>query len=207
MRKIIFLVCILTTVFANAQRVVKETFESNKFRWEEFYEKECSVSIQDGYLVLQNKVKELPVCTVTELPIAMDNDNWGNLVIKNNFKITFKLLVPKLNDEYWFGILYNYEDENNYSSFLVQEKKYRIYNKRNGTLSLSKQSQIILKSGKNKEVTVELQKKGNKLIFTVDNMEVETITKKLYSNSFGFYMEGSNTIKIDEVIIEQQGEE
>lgn len=206
MRKIIFLACILTTVFANAQRVVKETFESNKFRWEEFFEKECSVNIQDGYLILQNKNKELAVKTVAEFPITMAYDNWGNLIINNNFKITFKLLIPKLNDEYWFGILYNYEDENNYSSFLVQEKKCRIYNKRNGTLSLSKQNQIILKSGKNKEVIIEMQKKGDKLFFTVDNMEVETITKKLFSNSFGFYMDGSNTIKIDEVTIEQQGE-
>ncbi|GHV34209.1 hypothetical protein FACS1894178_1280 [Bacteroidia bacterium] len=111
------------------QRVVKETFDSNKFRWEEFFEKERSVSIQDGYLVLQNKEKESEVRTGAELPIILENDNWGNLIIKNNFKITFKLLVPKLNDEYWFGILYNYEDENNYSSFLVQEKKYKIYNK------------------------------------------------------------------------------
>ena len=197
MRKIIFLICILTTsVFVNAQEkmVIKETFDNNKFQWDEFYEKEYSGSIQDGYYILQNKKDGFLVQSTTELPINIDY----------NFKITFKFLVPKVDDKYYFGIIFNYEDENNYSNFLVSEKKYRIWNEVNGTRSISRQSSIILKSGRNKEVIIEIEKKGNKLIFRVDNMEAVSITKKLNFNTFGFQVEDSNTIKIDEVVIEQQ---
>ena len=101
MKNIIFTVCIFICAFANAQDkiIVKEDFENNKFQWEEFFEKEYSGNIQDGYYVLQNKKKDYLVRSVTELPINVDK----------NFKITFKLLVPQLNDEYYFGIIFNYE--------------------------------------------------------------------------------------------------
>jgi len=175
MKQIIFLVCVFAYTFVHAQEkiVVKETFESNKFRWDEFFEKEYSGSIQDRCYVLQNK-KDGFVGSVTELPIN----------IENNFKITFKFLVPKLDDKYYFGVIFNYEDENNYSSFLVSEKKFKILNRVNGVNSISRQGGIILKSGKNKEVVIEIEKKGKKLIFNVDNMEAVTITKMLNFNAF-----------------------
>ncbi|MDR1348805.1 MAG: hypothetical protein LBJ63_10375 [Prevotellaceae bacterium] len=196
MKKILLAVFVLISAFVNAQdkRVVTETFDSNKFQWDEFYEKDCSGSIQDGYFVLQNKKNEHLVRSVTELPINVDN----------NFKITFKFLIPKVNDEYYFGIIFNYEDENNYNNFLVSEKKYKILNKINGISSISRQGGIILKSGKNKEVIIELEKKGENLSFHVDNMEAIRITKKLKFNTFGFQVEDANTIKVDEVVIEQQ---
>ena len=195
MKKIIFLACVFSCTFVHAQekRIVKETFESNKFQWDEFYEKDYSGGIQDGYFVLQNKKNGFLVRSVAELPINIDN----------NFKITFKFLVPKINDDYYFGIIFNYEDENNYSNFLVSEKKYKMCNNVNSTNSISRQGSLILKSGKNKEVIIEIEKKGNKLTFSVDNMEAVSITKKLNFNTFGFQVENANTIKIDEVIIEQ----
>jgi hypothetical protein len=197
MKKIIIsLACVLTSVFIHAQ-AVRETFDNNKFQWDEFFEKDYSGSIQDGYFILQNKQKGGLVRSVTELPINVDN----------NFKITFKFLIPKLNDEYYFGIIFNYEDENNYSNFLVSEKRYKMLNIVNGTSSISRHNSIILKSGKNKEVTIELEKKGSKLIFRVDNMEAVSITKKLNFHAFGFQVEDANTIKVDEVVIEQRAEE
>jgi hypothetical protein len=199
MKSIIFTVCVFFCVFANAQDkiVVKEDFDNNRLQWEEFFEKEYSGSVQDGYYVLQNKKKDYLVRSVTELPIDIDK----------NFKITFKFLIPNLNDEYYFGIIFNYEDENNYSNFLVSEKKYKIWNRVNGINSLSRQNSIILKSGKNREVLIEMEKKGDKLFFRVDNMDAATVTKKLHFNTFGFQVENANTIKVDEVIIEQQSEE
>ena len=180
-------------VHAQEKIVVKETFESNKFRWDEFFEKEYSGSIQDRCYVLQNKKDGYYVQTVTELPIN----------VENNFKVTFKFLIPKLDDKYYFGIIFNYEDENNYSNFLVSEKKFKILNRVNGVNSVCRQGGIILKSGKNKEVTIEIQKKGKKLFFSVDNMEAVDITKKLDFNAFGFQVENANTIKVTEVLIEQ----
>jgi hypothetical protein len=186
---------VFCTLLANAQDkiVVKEDFDSNRFQWEEFFEKEYSGSVQDGYYILQNKKDGYIVRSITELPINIDG----------NFKISFKFLVPKLNDSYYFGIIFNYEDENNYSNFVVSEKKFKMFNLTNGIISLSRKNDIILKSGKNREVVIELEKKGPKLIFRVDNLDAIQVTKNLEFNTFGFQVENENTIKVDEVIIEQ----
>ena len=199
MKYIFILTFVFTSLFSNAQEkiTVKETFENNRFQLDEFYEKDYSGSIQDGFFVLQNKKDDILVRSIAELPIRIDQ----------NFKITFKFLIPKISNDYAFGIIYNYEDENNYSSFLVSEKKYKIYNRVNGIWSISRQGSIILKAGKNKEVIIKIEKKGNKLIFNVDNMEAISITKKLAFNAFGFQVENANTIKVDEVVIEQLSEE
>ena len=119
MKYIFILTFVFTSLFSNAQEkiTVKETFENNRFQWDEFYEKDYSGSIQDGFFVLQNKKDDILVRSIAELPIRIDQ----------NFKITFKFLIPKISNDYAFGIIYNYEDENNYSSFLVSEKKYKIF--------------------------------------------------------------------------------
>ena len=190
---------LLTFTFVNAQeqRVIKEDFDSNRLRWDEFYEKDYYGGIQDGFFVLQNKKDGFVSWSVTDFPIDIDN----------NFNITFKFLVPRLSDKYYFGIIFDYEDENNYRSFRVSEKRYKIVNTVNGISSLSRQGSIILTSGRNKEVIIDMEKKGNKLLFNVDNMEAVEITiprtRSLNSNSFGFLVEDANTIKVDEVIISQ----
>lgn len=184
------------TIYAQEKMVFKETFESNKLQWDETYDKSSYAVVQDGFLVLKNDDNETR--SVADFPID----------IEKNFKISFKIIAEKINDENWFGIIYNYEDENNYSCFFVQEKKFKVINKRNGESSISRKSDIILKSGKNIEVNIVVEKKGQKLIFTVDNMEVVSLTKPLQFGTFGFCStKDKNTIKVDEVIIEQMSED
>ena len=47
------------------------------------------------------------------------------------------------------------------------------------------------------------QKKGRKLSFLVDDMDVITITKNVTNNIFGCMVIGDTTIRLNEVIIEQ----
>lgn len=194
MKRILFLMCLVAAIGANAQEkmIIKETFENNRLRWDEFFEKDCSCNLGNGYLELQNKKDGWTVWNSTELPVSPDA----------NFKITSRILVPKLNDTYFFGILFNYEDENNYSSFMVSEKRFRLYNKTNGTNSLSRHNSIILNSGRNKEVVIEMEKRGDKLTFCVDGMEALKMTKRINYSTFGFIVNGANTIKVLEVDIE-----
>lgn len=182
----------LTTTFAQEKQVIKETFETNKYQWDEFYENSCTASIQDGYLLLENGNKTM-LRSVVELPINIDR----------NFKISFNINVKKVSDDDWFGIVYNYEDENNFCYFLIQEKKFTIINKVNSVSSVSRKGNIILKSEKEKDVNIDMEKKGNKIIFSVDNMEVISITKNFVNNTIGCCVLGENTIKVNELVIEQ----
>ena len=195
MKKVLLIafVLICTTINAQEKITIKETFENNRLKWEEYYEKEFSGTIEDGYYVLENKKADTAIYAIANLPI----------IVEKNFKITVKLLVPQLNDKYYFGIIYNFKNSNNCSKFKLTEGKFKIIDKENGNESLNYQTQIILKSGKNKEVLVEIIKKGTKITFNVDDMEVYQDVGKIEYSKFGFFVEGKNTIKVDEITIEQ----
>lgn len=194
----LMLLCLLPFAFTVAQgrRVIKDNFESNRFQWEEFYEKTCSAGIQDGYLELKNTDASQMAWSVAELPVD----------IEKNFDMSFTFQVKEINDKYWFGIVFNYEDADNFNYLIVQEKRFQLINRVNGVSSISRRNDIILKKGKNKEVKIAMNKKGGKLKFLVDDMDVITITKSLTKNAFGCIVVGENTIKLKEVLIELQGE-
>lgn len=195
MKRILFFIFFLaaaTGINAQDKILIKEQFENNRLGWDESFEKDFSCSLNDGFLELQSKKDELSVTNVTELPISLNG----------NFKITSHILVPRLNDKYFFGIIFNYNDENNYNSFVVSEKRFRLYNRTNGIDNLSRHNSIILNAGKDKLVMIEMEKRGDKLTFNVDNMEVLKITKKLDYSTFGFIVRGASTIKVMSVDIE-----
>lgn len=181
------------TVNAQNKRIIKDNFETNRFQWDEYYENNSSASIQDGCLLLKCNEDNLMAWTVSELPINIDN----------NFNLSFNFLTREINDDYWFGIVLNYEDENNFLYFVVQEKKFQLVKRVNGVNSIVRRNAIILKKGKDKVVNIKVNKKGNKLNFLVDDMDVITITKMLDFNTFGCIICGDKTIKLTELTIEQ----
>lgn len=189
---------ILTNVLvAQNQSIKKETFDQNTYGWEEKVEKKKSATIKDGYLVLTNKKKEGSIEITTRLPLQ----------VKKRFKVTSKLLIPKLNDENRFGVIFNKIDDENYLAFLVKKENYYLINKENNTTTLEKTGKIKLKEGKNQTVTIIYENKGGKLVFVVNGMTAIEVKQDLRYSDFGFYSEGSGTIKIDEILIEQQIDE
>lgn len=189
---------ILTNVLvAQNQSIKKETFDQNTYGWEEKVEKKKSATIKDGYLVLTNKKKEGSIEITTRLPLQ----------VKKRFKVTSKLLIPKLNDENRFGVIFNKIDDENYLAFLVKKENYYLINKENNTTTLEKTGKIKLKEGKNQTVTIIFENKGGKLVFVVNGMTAIEVKQDLRYSDFGFYSEGSGTIKIDEILIEQQIDE
>lgn len=189
---------ILTNVLvAQNQSIKKETFDQNTYGWEEKVEKKKSATIKDGYLVLTNKKKEGSIEITTRLPLQ----------VKKRFKVTSKLLIPKLNNENRFGVIFNKIDDENYLAFLVKKENYYLINKENNTTTLEKTGKIKLKEGKNQTVTIIFENKGGKLVFVVNGMTAIEVKQDLRYSDFGFYSEGSGTIKIDEILIEQQIDE
>ena len=52
-----------------------------------------------------------------------------------------------------------------------------------------------------------MEKTGGKLVFSVDNMEAITMARNVKFTTFGFFVEGDNVLKVDEVMVEQMESE
>ena len=204
MKTLFFLWCLLfahTAIYAQ-NRIIRDNFEDtrNRFRFEENFNRHSSAMIQSGGLVLQNRDKNSSIKIVTEIPLPMDIDRI--------FKVISTIFVPNL--QHNFGVIFNYVNDNSFDRFVVAPGIYTVISRVDGIDTSISTGRIILRQGRNREVVVEMERRGSRLIFNVDNMEAVSFNLGAQDNNvtlrngrFGFISEGANTITIKEVAIDQ----
>ncbi|MBQ7532784.1 MAG: hypothetical protein IJT45_03695 [Bacteroidales bacterium] len=213
----------LFPLFAKAQtKRINETFNADdkvRFEWEEYVDKKGGVEIKDDCLLLTNKEKGTSKMTSVNLPIS----------VENSFEISVSMIVPNLNDKEYFGITIDNTEDYIKKAFFIKENllKFRIiqneiegdeYDDNSESMQsyafltgangkpIGENKKIKLNGGKNIPVNVVIEKKGKKLILSINNMKV--FEKEYKSSDFmtsptlGFIVNGNNSIKIDEITVE-----
>ncbi len=187
---ILFLMVANIVLYAQDGLYIRETFEDQIYLdWQEYSTKNGSAIVKYGYLELVCKEKEQARRVFVDLPLEIEKD----------FTITAVINVPSLNDEYYFGIEFDYSDDFKQVGFLLKE----------GTFALSIGSTITqeipvkLSKGRNQIVNLKLERSGNNYIFGLNNMEVWKFKRQINYPKLSFYTSNVSTIQIKEVTIEQ----
>ena len=198
MKKIIFAIALLCAcLFANAEKVTRtDDFAEgeSKFGFEATADKKHSVTLDGEYLVITSKKDWYKVGS--RFPV----------IARENFKISYKLLFPKLDADHVFGLVFNYdEDENKGDILYITENKFYIYDA-DGT-KLGKAEKLKLKKGKNVEVTVDIEKKGKKLLISINGIDFQNEDLQIKTSYMGFCINEKNTLKVDKITITQNVED
>jgi len=176
-------------VFSNEENIIKETFDKNVFKWEEYTDKKLgTVIIQNGYLTLNAKKSILS--PKTRFPIDINRD----------FKVTYKFVVPVLDNKSSFGLSFSATDEQQ-GVFMVSKGSYALTYR-----GITKNGKLPLKGGKDQTGILSMEKRGNTLIFSVNGMTACEIKEELQSPRFGVVLHsplGKTTLLVDEIIINQ----
>ena len=146
-------------------------------------------------LNLENKKGEkILVHTETDLPIQTEYD----------YKITSKLIIPKINSDEIFGILFDMDEKFNRLAFIFSEDSFKVCTFNGGKFNFENSYDLIIKLPKGKDKLMEfvLEQKGGKLIISYDNMEIFSQKRTIYSPIFGFIT--TSKLQIDEVVVEQE---
>ncbi len=205
--------------FSGAAQVhIKEDFVENiHLDWVEQSTKKMSALIQNGAIELISKDKETPAqIWVEELPVDISGD----------FTVKAEVVVPKLTDKTYFGILFNRKndpmnDDSCYEYYIItMHQFYKTQSERvevgNGdsfdfsepTLHISRnwinKGMIKLSEGKDKKIPIEIKYVGGKLEIQVDGMGAfRKQRKELYSPAFGFWTPGNTSLRITSVEVIQ----
>lgn len=198
MKKIVFLMALIcATITANAEKVTRtDDFKDgeSKFGFEATADKKHSVTLDGEYLVVTSKKDWYKVGT--RFPV----------MARNNFKISYKLLFPKLDEDHVFGLVFNYDEDENAGDILyITENKFYIYDA-DGT-KLGKAEKIKLKKGKNVEVTVDIEKKGKKILISINGIDFVNEDLVIKTSYMGFCVNEKNTLKVDQIKIVQNVED
>ena len=185
---------LLCTVVVSAQIRIVDNFDgATALDLNEHADKDVSALVKMGVLDLEVHKEGFYVFCSSDLPILLEHD----------FKITIKLIVPKIDEKNQFGILFDMDEDFNRLAFVFQEDKFIAcpYNRGRFMDEMGEELKIKLPKARNKNMEVVIERKGGKIIVSYDNMEVLRWKRQLNSPYLGFVT--SSHLKVDEVIIEQ----
>lgn len=183
----------------------KRTFNLGEgaLEWDEYYDKERSAGIEGDKLHLECKKDKLDAMTYASLPLNSEEE----------FTIETEFVVSEINDKNPFGVVFNMKDDANYDMMLFWENRFSYVVVEDGEVILAKTKgksrpdTIKLKKGKKQKVALKMEKRGEKLRFSVngnDEFYRRTPTEGAYrSRDFGFYVSGKGWLDVTSLSLTQ----
>ena len=126
------------------------------------------------------------------------------------FVLTVEALAKKIDDDKIFGILLDYEDDQNYILFYICEGEARLEVCKENKVIGKKFEALKLKAGKKVGVEFEVEYSLNELIYKVNGIKAMTYRRRLAKDEFllgtsgiGFFAKDGQVIDFDNLKIIQ----
>lgn len=207
MKKMIVLMSLLICTTSIPAQMV-EDFESNTWGWSESVQKDGQAIITEGVMMLvgKNEIDDewsykrgtSTVLTSCYAPFDPTRDFTYKCVAK----------AKAINNKGYFGLIFNYKDDLNYSAFYILkgDKNARVVyeNVEGGELIGRRIEDLKLYKKKNVEFNFEIKNTYDKTEFYCDNVKaMEVKYKQVESSGIGMIVIGKQTLEFDSVEIIQ----
>lgn len=199
MKKVIFILTIFCffCIQINAQ-TIEDDFETNQFGWSEQASKRGTALIKDGVLHMESKGSQLT------------SSCYAPFDFSKPFVLTVEALAKKIDDDKIFGILLDYEDDQNYILFYICEGEARLEVCKEDKIIGKKFEALKLKAGKKVGVEFEVEYNLNELVYKVNGIKAMTYRRRLAKDEFllgtsgiGFFAKDGQVIDFDNLKIIQ----
>ena len=199
-------ICMLfmSVAIAHAQNI--ETFDSNRFGWVEAVYKDKSAVITEGVMRLECKQTLASLLSLTPSERMIQTSCYAPFDPKLNFTFKCTAVAKKVNAEGFFGLIFNYMDDYNYSAFYIgreplQKNAVVIYDRVVDNKIVGRRvSELKLTSKKNAEFDFELKSSFDRLEFHCNEMKVMEIRyNPIQYSGIGFGVYGQQTVDFDNV--------
>jgi hypothetical protein len=177
-------------------RVFAEPFNDNSQSWALFNDSNAASEIKDGYYYLQNKSKDNAHLARQSVSVSVQRD----------FIVDCKAVKVAGGVEDGYGIRFGKTGLNeSYGSFLISTDGYLAVLKKEGaktTTSVNWRPCAAINMGAGKENVLQLLKKGDQLLFFINNVRVCTMEGYLLPiQEIALYVEGIQKVGFDSLNI------
>ncbi|MBO5642250.1 MAG: hypothetical protein J5900_07435 [Prevotella sp.] len=197
MKKLLLLLAVMTCQLATFAQM-EDDFETNQYGWTETAGKRGNALVKDGVLHMESK--QLPLMSTIYAPFD----------INKPFTLTCEALAKKIDDDKIFGIVLDYEDEQNYMCFFICEGEARLEVYKENRLIAYRYETIKLKSGKKVGIEFEVEYNLNELIFKVNGIKAMAYRRRIQKDEYllgtsgiGFFARNGQIIDFDNLKILQ----
>ena len=202
--KRIIIICslLICTAAVNAQNV--ETFDSNKFGWLESVEKDGSAIITEGVMRLEGKNALDDVWNLKAGESHVMTSCYAPYDPQKNFTFKCDAVAKKINDKGYFGLVFDYMDNYNYSVFYIfkgDKNAMVLYHRvEKGEIIGERLVDLKLKQKKNAEFAFELKSSFDRVEFYCNDMKaMEVRYNPITYCGIGFAVFGQQTVDFDNV--------
>ena len=174
-----------------------DDFESNQYNWSELSSSRGKALIQDGVMHLESDSKfVLSTC-------------YAPFDVNKPFVLSVEALAKKISSINVFGILLDYEDEQNYILFYISDDEAKLEITKENKIVGYKEEALKLRKGKKVGIDFEVEYNLNELIFKVNGVRAMAYRRRIAKDDFllgtsgiGFYAR-KGTIDFDNLKIIQ----
>lgn len=203
MKRIIIICSLLICAAAvNAQNV--ETFDSNKFGWLESVEKDGSAIITEGVMRLEGKNALDDVWSLKSNESQVVTSCYAPFDPQKNFTFKCDAIAKKINDKGYFGLIFDYMDNYNYSAFYIfngDKNAMVMYHRvKDNEIIGYRLADLKLKQKKNAAFAFELRSSFDRVEFYCNDMKaMEVRYNPIQYCGIGFAVFGQQTVDFDNV--------
>ena len=197
--KNISLAIVLSLFYVQSMRaqVMVDDFETNQFGWTETTQRGGLAIIKDGVMRLEAKGSVYTTC-------------YAPFDYNKPFTMTVDVIADKIAAMPEFGLLFDYEDDENYINFVMYRDRAVLIRKVAGTVVAKKTEDLKLDKGKGIGLQIEVEYTLNELTFRVNGVKALSYRRRVAYGEFllgtsgiGFYAGLGQKISFDNLKIEQ----
>lgn len=196
-RFIIVLFVALSAHIVSFSQVMEDDFESNQYNWSELSSSRGIALIKDGVMHLESKAKNvLSTC-------------YAPFDVNKPFVLDVEALAKKIDNNNVFGILLDYEDEQNFILFYISDEEAKLEVWKENKIVGYKEESLKLRKGKKVGIEFEIEYNLNELIFKVNGIRAMAYRRRIAKDDFllgtsgiGFFAR-KGTIDFDNLKITQ----
>lgn len=154
-----------------------------EYDWSQFDSKKIKVRSSANGLMLESKEDKGTASSIVELPVDTDE--------AANFWFGIHINTSKIDGDKCFGIVFDYEDANNYKGLAIFKKQYSYFTVKGGTLSSVKTGPVKFQGN---SFLLMMKRANGGLEFTLNNIEVCKLKRITISNPYlGVFITGKMT--------------
>lgn len=200
MKKHIILIVLALGSALNMAAQIKETFDSNSWQWTEQVSDLGKVYIIDGVLRFDTNTNiNIPIQQVAEY---VSSHAYLPMDPSAGFVISCDANVDKIDDDKYFGIIMDYEDDMNFMIFTMSKNWAYWYKITEGRITKKMKGQLHLPKQKKANLNIKiLYSSGELEIRVIDIPAIKARNVEIKSNGFGFFAYGKTKVDFDNIEI------
>lgn len=181
----------------NADAVIPGLYSvsDSRYEWTQGEGKEYKVLLKDKGMEIESKSNEISAFSTVEIPFDVENESF-------TFGVNF--LGAKPDDEKRIGLMFDFADNRNYRAITIGKKMFSYIVCREGQISIVKTG--LIKPNKI-FANLRIERKGDKMKFFLNDIEVTTMNKvKLENAVFGAMVVGKHKANLVSYIFNMDDE-